>query len=41
MSRPVDPLPTDPGQLLSLAVVQNIDGVDAQEFFDRTPPLFG
>jgi len=41
MSRPVDPLPDDAGQLLSLAFVQNIDGVDAQEFFDRTPPLFG
>jgi hypothetical protein len=40
MSRPVDDLPKEAGELLSLAFAQEIDGVPAQEFFDRTPPLY-
>ncbi|MEB3980069.1 hypothetical protein OQ968_02200 [Mycobacterium sp. 663a-19] len=40
MSRPVEELPQEAGGLLSLAFAQEIDGVPAQEFFDRTPPLY-
>lgn len=39
-SRPPEPVPDEAGQLLSLAFAQTIDGVPAQEFFDRVPPLF-
>jgi len=40
LSRPVDPVPDNAGDLLSLAFVQTIDGVPAQEFFDRLPQLY-
>ncbi|WP_432181621.1 SRPBCC family protein [Streptomyces sp. NBC_00063] len=40
MSRAVDPVPDGAGELLSLAFAQTIDGMPAQEFFDRVPPLY-
>ena len=41
MSRPVEPMAErEASELFSLSFAQTIDGVPAQEFFDRVPPLY-
>jgi len=40
LSRPKEPLPDNAADLLSLAFAETINGMPAQEFFDKVPPLY-